>query len=494
MVLQKVIIVGPEVVHTFFTETYLGQWDTQVSVERANDVWDGLSNNTLSQESNIVIFTDGYFDDPNFENEYEDVVEAIAAFAPAALVLVMFYNLANYERLKNDVVEKQRALGQPETNFYPIDVTADTSEEIYKAQEHYMNYVVPYQNAVPEDVTNDVHYPPVDDSSADAGYGYVEVPQQPVYTEPQQPTRKRGLIVTSTSSKGGSGKTSVGMLTASMFYHSSKAAVDQGLREEPLKVCIVDMDIRDGQIGFIIQKSQPTALTLYSQGKQDDETILQHMVYDPGMGFHAMLAPKRARTADYLTPDFYVHLIDRLSYLFDVVVLDTSVDYTDVLLSKVVFPMANAILFVTNFSVGSIYGMNRWVDDVTTPVDKGGPGIALSKIGVVVNQAGDEFGIDPELLRVATAGAEILTYIPMDNKAVISASNQNKLSDILKYHPTISPAYYHIAKVLMPNEILADPLIQGYGGDGATPPAPTLNEPSHPLGEGKKRRKLGFGR
>lgn len=495
MVLEKVIIVGPEQVHTYFSESYANEWDTQVSVERAADVWTGLSNGSLSQESNMVIFIDALFDEPGYEDEYAQVVEAVASFAPAALVIVMFYNTANQPRLAADVAAQQRSLGQPEIPFFSIDAASDVAEEINNAINYYVTQVVPYQNASP--ANSDGYETSPDTAVANDGYtqaGYV--PDEQTYQEPQQEAvqsggRKRGLIVASTSSKGGSGKTTVGMLTASMFYHASKAAVDQGLREKPLSVVIVDMDIRDGQIGFIIQKDRPTALNILTQNNQDDETILKHLVEAPGMGFHTLLAPKRARTADYLSPDFYVNVIDRLSYLFDVVVLDTSVDYTDVLLSRVVFPMANAILFVTNLSVGSVYGMNRWMDDVTTPVEQGGPGIAKNKIGVVVNQAGEDFGIDPELLRIATTGAEILTFIPMDNQAVIKASNSNKLYELLQYHPTISPAYYHIVKTLMPNEPLADPLINGYGGQGATPPvAPQDPAPF----EQKRKRRLSFGK
>lgn len=496
MVLEKVIIVGPEQIHAYFSGAYANEWDTQVPVERAADVWTGLGNGSLSQESNMVIFIDALFDEPGYEDEYEQVVEAVASFTPAALVIMMLYDTSRYAKISEDVAEKQRSMGQPEIPFFAIDATSDVAEEINAAINYYVTQVVPFQNAAPTNNDGYEAVPATETSVApESGYtqaGYVPPSQQNSQPEiPAHNGRKRGLIVASTSSKGGSGKTTVGMLTASMFYHASKAAADQGLREKPLSVVIVDMDIRDGQIGFIIQKDRPTALNILTQNNQDDETILKHLVEAPGMGFHTLLAPKRARTADYLSPDFYVNVIDRLSYLFDVVVLDTSVDYTDVLLSRVVFPMANAILFVTNLSVGSVYGMNRWMDDVTTPIEQGGPGIAKNKIGVVVNQAGEDFGIDPELLKIATTGAEILTYIPMDNQAVIKASNSNKLYELLQFHPTISPAYYHIVKTLMPNEVLADPLLNGYGGQGVTPPV-SQAEPA-PF-EQKRKRRINFGR
>jgi septum formation inhibitor-activating ATPase MinD len=470
--LEKVIIVGPVELHTFFT-SYYPDWDTQIPVERVADVWNGLNNGSISPESSAVVFTDADFQDTA---EYNGVVEAVATFTPEATVLVIFYDTNNYENLRVAVSQKQTELDLPQADFFPIDAASNVGEEISKAFEHYNNQVVERTPA------------------GTGAYSNInEATEQVSYEPANRAGKKRGLIVASTSSKGGSGKTTVGMVTAAMFYHASKAAVDQGLREAPLRVCLVDMDIRDGQIGFIIQQLAPTALNIFLETNKDKETIMDNLVYDERLGVHALLAPKRARTADFLSPEFYMHVIDQLAEMFDVVVLDTSVDYTDVLLSKVVFPVADAIMFVTNLSVGSVYGMNRWMDEVTTPAEEGGPGISKSKIGIVVNQSAPDLGIDEELLRHAAAGAELLVAIPLDTSGVVAASNHNRLSDIITLHNEISPAYYHIVKQLLPNEVFADPLIGSNdnaqpavrGGSGkANPPASSS--------QAKKRKKLGL--
>lgn len=485
--MQKVIIVGPSEVHNFFTEAYAGQWDTQSVTPRVADVFEGLSDGTLSPESSIVLFLDGYFDDPDYAGEYEATVDAIATYAPYALVLVMFYNLNNQPRLEADVRAVQQNKQAIEFPFYSIDVAGDTATEIQSAMDHYLQYVVPVQQEAQAQENGEEYEAP-------------EVQHQPSQPDPasipaapsQQaaPGEKKGLILASTSSKGGSGKTSVGLLTASMIYYASKTAADQGLREKPLSVCVVDMDIKDGQIGFIIRKAQPTVLNLIAADKQDDESIKRYTLYDEGMGFHVMLAPKRARTAEYLTPEFYAYLIERLAYMYDVVVLDTSVDYTDVLFSRVVFPMSNAILFVTDLSPGGVYGMKRWVDDVTTPVDRGGPGINLNKIGVIVNKASDDFGISPDLLNVATGGAQIIAKIPMVDK-IIKATNENSMSSILKTNPQVSPVYLNIVKTLMPGEVFASPLVVQHMPE-ETPSNQNQVLPPENAQQPKKRR-LGFG-
>lgn len=469
--MEKVIIVGPVELHTFFT-SYYENWDTQIPVERVADVWSGFSNGSLSPESSAVVFTDAEIDDPS---EYNNLVEALATFTPEATVLVILYNTDNYESLRDAVSQKQTELDLPQANFFPIDASSNVGEEISKAFEQYNNEVVERTPA-----------------GTGAYSSIVESDEQVSYQPADRSNKKRGLIVASTSSKGGSGKTTVGMVTASMFYHASKTAVDQGLRAEPLRVCLVDMDIRDGQIGFIIQQLAPTALNIFLETNKDQETIMNNLVYDERLGVHALLAPKRARTADFLSPEFFMHVIDQLAEMFDVVVLDTSVDYTDVLLSKVVFPVADAIMFVTNLSVGSVYGMNRWMDEVTTPAEEGGPGISKTKIGIVVNQSAPNLGIDEELLRHAAAGAELLVAIPLDTTGVVAASNHNRLSDIIKYHPEISPAYYHIVRQLLPNEVFADPLISNETTGPAAPRGGNNNSPAPLNAPAKKRKKLGI--
>lgn len=441
--MKKAIVIGPAELHNFFTSVY-DNWDTQVPVERVNDVWTGLSTGVLSPESEIVVFTDADFEDPNERNE---AAKAVGIFASEALVLVVFYENDNYEPFYYEVKNAQQEGGFSDADFIPISAQGNVIEEIKNAIETQATARA-IENGVSNSVQEEENVESVD---------YVPA------TLKENNGRKRGLVVASTSSKGGSGKTTVGMLTASMFYHASKAAVDQGLRDKPLNVCIVDMDIRDGQIGFIIGQLAPTALNIYLETEKDKDAIARNLIKDERLGIHALLAPKRAKTAEFLSPEFYMLVIDHLAEMFDVVVLDTSVDYTDVLLSKVVFPIADAIMFVTNLSVGSVYGMNRWMDEVTLPAEEGGAGISKTKIGVVVNQSAPNMGIDEELLRRAANGAELLVAIPLDTTGVVAASNHNRLSDILLHHRDISPAYYNIINQLLPNEVFADPLLNENG-------------------------------
>lgn len=480
--LTKVIIVSPKDIYDYFTSVY-PDWDTQIPVETINDMWSGLQNGSLSAESSIVVFTDAYLTD------YADELStAIATFSPEALVLVLFYDIDNRPQLETIVERKRRELNLPKANFYSVNAAADVGEEIYAA---YVAYGQDVQN--PDGQA--AYHTPVDAAPAAEGV-YGDIPQAtneveyqaPVTASIQTATEHRGLVVASTSSKGGSGKTTVALCTASMIYHASRLAVEQGLRAKPLSVCIVDMDTRDGQIGFLLGQSVPTALNIFLATDKTPETIMQNLIFDERLGIHALLAPKRARTADYLSPEFYQDIIQKLRGMFDVVVLDTSVNYLDALLGKVVLPISDAVMFVTNLSVGSVYGMNRWMDEVTSPVENGGSGISKNKIGIVVNQSAPDLGIDQELLKHAAAGAELLVAIPLDSGSVIAASNHNRLSDIILAHPLISPAYYQIVQQLLPNEKTVAPM-DVLSSSGVSAPVKNNVKPATKPVEKKKKGK-----
>lgn len=438
--MTKVIIVSPVEIHEYFTELYNNEWDTQTPVTTLDELWSGLQTGVLSTETSLVIFTDSYLED------YADELStAVATFAPEALVLVLFYDMDNYTTLTGIVANKARTLGLQSAKFYPIDTKGgDIGQEIYNAFITYDKNIKTNQHLMATTIQEEL---------------------APTVAEPEQAgetfsgsATKRGLILASTSSKGGSGKTTVALCTASMMYHSSRLAAEKGLRDKPLSICVVDMDSKDGQIGFLLGQTTPTALNIFVAPKKDVETIRESLIYDERLGLHVLLAPKRARTADYLTPEFYQDIIQKLSTMFDIVVLDTSVQYLDPLLGSVVLPISDAIMFVTNLSIGSVYGMNRWMDEVTSPVESGGAGINKEKIGVVINQSAPDLGIDQKLLTHAAAGARLLVAIPLDSISVIAASNHNRLSDIVLYHQDISPAYYSIVSQILPNEALVAPL------------------------------------
>lgn len=439
--MTKAIIVSPEEYFDFFKSAF-PDWDIQHPVLTIDQMWNELGNGDLDVNSEIVVLNDNDYSD---QNEHLEV--AIRDISPEALVLVIAE-----ENFRESITQKLEHMQERDyTPVYKYWFISRTNplEDIETAIREYTEYVPIREQqkaalqqqtqTVTENTSNVQDDTPQPASSGNpyAGDGY------------NGPTRN-GMIIASTSSKGGSGKSTVALCTASMLYHSSRLATEAGKAERPLDVVIVDMDVRDGQIGFFLSQSAPTILNIFTSQDFSRMNIRQNLVYDERLGIHALLAPKRARTADYVTPELYWDVINKLRTMFDIVILDTSVNYLDPLISEVVLPIADAVLFVTNMSRGSVFGMTRWITEVTLPIEEGGSaGISKDKIGIVVNQSMGNVGFDQKNLELAASEVPLLVSVPMDSAAVLTATNNNHLDAIVLRHPTISPAYYDlVGKIL----------------------------------------------
>jgi cellulose biosynthesis protein BcsQ len=230
-----------------------------------------------------------------------------------------------------------------------------------------------------------------------------------------------------TSSKGGSGKSTTAMLVAATIAHGSRKAFEAGLAPKPLKVVLVDMDTRDGQVASMIGMYMPTAINIRVEPRWDEATILRNLVHADRLEIDCLLAPVRPRSADDVGPEFYRHVIRTLQCTHDVVVMDTSVNYLDPLISTVCLPESTAIMFVTTLVATAVQGMARALNEITGDVDSDGMGIPAEKIGVVVNQAMRNVGMDKGQVLEAALGVPIIGQVPMASQDVQLATNHNRM-------------------------------------------------------------------
>lgn len=417
---RKVIIVGQEVLHDFFKQNY-EHWDVQVKCESIDALWDNLGAEQLSEESEIVIFVDELY-----EEDPAAFAAAVATLAPEALVMVLSYTEGLEEYITHSVSEINTANNVEDAPFYFI------RPEIALAEIH--DTVNFYDNgkAAAEKTRNQQKAMSIDAS---------HVTQQSTVD-----TSRDGIVVTVTSPKGGSGKSTVALLLATQLAKSSTKAYEQGIAERPLDVVIVDLDTFDGQLGFVLGQMNPTALNIaLSESIFDAALVKNNLIYSERMGVHALLAPVRGATARYTDPAFYQKTIRTLKTMFDVVILDTSVQHYDDLIRTVALPEADAILLVTTLDIKSVKGLARWMDVARTPIAQGGHGVDQSKIGIVVNGSIQGVGMGSEELTTAALGAKLLVAIPLDTKAVQLAGNSHRLEDIVE-HPAIGPMYYKLAQ------------------------------------------------
>jgi len=255
------------------------------------------------------------------------------------------------------------------------------------------------------------------------------------------------LTIAVCSSKGGSAKSTTALMLGSQISHSSYAA------GRPLKVAIVDLDIKDSQLGSMIGHVMPTALNIRVHDEWSDEVIKEHMVRANDLGVDCLLAPMRPRSADVVGPEFYKVVIKSLQRQYDVVILDCNVDYTSRLNTDVVFPMSDEILVTTTMVITAVAGLARMIREMTTPETQGGMGLPRDKIGIVVSQNLADVGMSRDDILAAGMGVPIVGVIPLMTKDVITATNLKVMHKLL-VHPALGPAYYRLATTCAPSHDL----------------------------------------
>ena len=262
-----------------------------------------------------------------------------------------------------------------------------------------------------------------------------------------KPKRPGQVTFAVTSSKGGSGKSTVSLLLASTI---ARASTEAG---KPLSVCVVDFDVRDGQVASLIGKFMPTALNIRVQPVWDEERIRRNMVSAEGLSVDTLLAPIRPRTADTVGPEFYQTIVRSLQRLYDVVIIDTSVQYLEPLIADVALVESDAVLFVTTLASTAIQGMARALREITAPLNESGLGIPRKKMGIVVNQSVANVGMERDQVQAAGLGVPVVGVIPLATRDVLTATNLNKMGDLLD-HPLLGPAYMDLAQACLPGREL----------------------------------------
>ena len=271
----------------------------------------------------------------------------------------------------------------------------------------------------------------------------------PRRTEQRTLAKPLGKVITVTSSKGGAGKTSIALTLAGYIALSSKSGPHR-----PLKVLALDLDVRDGQIGFFTGFWKPTVMKLLRFGiseKQIEDTV----IHDGNLGVDVLLAPRRPRSADELSPEFYGELLDRLRGIYDYIILDTSVSYTDSIRSQVGYGYGTVdkILVLTDPVNTSLFGLSRWIQEVTGPLDQGGLGVSKSRISVVLNRVLP--GTDPERSsKVVNSAMElpIVGSIPHKSELFHRAADTEGLARLLG-DPEIRAALKRILLSVVDHEL-----------------------------------------
>lgn len=417
------------------------EWNFLPQANSIEEVIEGLTTGRISNDIQALFILDKFYDRVGADTSFEDF---IAFMGPHSVLGILNYR----SQLKNQMIESiQEASyrsggGQPRYYFIskndPVNTinkgisdfinTADT-EPLIAVRDRLLGRSPAQAQEEPEQISS---------ASADT-FNYDD--------ETEEPSEYMGNIITVTSSKGGSGKSTVALTLATLLAHASVNSVREGLEERPLKVVIVDLDVRDGQIGFITGFNSPTVLNLRVKGI-NDETLEDTIIHSPRLKVDILLAPKKPRASEDTPPDFYLELLQHLKRKYDYIILDTSVNYLDPLLENVAYPIANKIIFVTDIVINSIFSMTRWVQEVINPKEKNGMGIDGRKIGIVVNKSLAHINMSGDKIAKSALGLPIITAIPSSPKFIAHAANLMSMETILK-HGDLHNSFDRLARAIV---------------------------------------------
>jgi len=417
-------------------------WRLQERQSSIAGMWEGLSSGALSAHSRILVFSDSL--EPAAE---QATAQAIAAMANArAHVFVAVWQSDRVDELRMRIDREAATIGAAPgslaVHFLPVE---SGPREVLECMKSVLGDELSWPEEYPAAVDSAFGAPAV----AVAEEVPMPLPSGACAELLAQPPVPGQVTITVTSSKGGSGKSTAALMLAASIARASREGGD------PLSVCVVDMDTRDGQVASLIGKYMPTALNIRVQPVWDELTIRRHLVYEEALGVHALLAPIRPRTADTVGPEFYRTIIRSLQRMFDVVVMDTSVQYLDPLIAKVCLPEATEVLFITTLASTAVQGMARALREITAPVEESGLGISREKIGIIVNQSVAGVGMQREQILAAGLGVPVVGVIPLATKDVLSATNMHRMHTLLD-HPQIGPAYNELARTCLPGRELAE--------------------------------------
>lgn len=439
----KALFVGPEAVGQAI-QGLRKEWDfiSEVlpngalrPIQDLNQLQQGFAADTISRDAEVIIINDTLFD-PNDPTELFE--NAVASFAPYSLTAIVSYR-PEYKDIIMQKVQSKQAQIQEDGHFYFIDpqspnpsIDAAVNLFIKESSLRSVSEVLlgrPLDARIEDEIT-------VQDPGSISIY--------------DEDTLGKGEVIAVTSNKGGSGKTTVALSLATFLGHASINSVKEGLEEKPLKVIIVDFDVRDGQVGFITGNTSPTMLELIKAQPLTEEAVDSVIIHNERLKVDVMLAPKLPAYADEFSLTFYKDLLKLLRHKYDYIIVDTSVNYLDPLLDQVTYPDSDAIIFVCDYVIQAILGMSRFIISIERSNPNKDPEdyIDPDKMGIVVNKTLQNTDLDKNLLLKATQGVPILTSIPANPKIAGHASN-NQSIDLLMKHPDFTSRFHRLASQIL---------------------------------------------
>jgi MinD-like ATPase involved in chromosome partitioning or flagellar assembly len=462
--IHKIAFIGPSMIHEAL-KALNAAWDLQIPVETVSQFRAHLEiedNPEISLDTKMVILFSRLF-----KQNPQEFADIICTLAEDAVVCILIPIAEHDDKTFIDTeIEKTRQRNLQQYSDYNVNspyfyvdyenVQTDIAEAILQFSrnpnvspdaKNEIQTMLPEQGYMEEVRTTT--YDGVDDDEDD----FDSDGPQKEFVLPSASEFATGQVIAITSSKGGSGKSTVSIVLGAYIGKGSQIAVEQGLEQNRLKVCIIDLDVRDGQLQQLngVRSDAPNIFDIFNayKGKELTAEMIREGIYSSEkLGVDFIFALQKPRFANNIGAPFYAHVIQKLREMYDIIILDTSVNYLDPLLEKVAYPLSDKIICVSDMGVSSVIGMARWIRETTTPKNQDGSGISENKIGVVINKAMNDVNMGLDKIEKAASGRPILGILPSVPKFVTYAANTASLELILTQEQ-INKAFRLLAETVL---------------------------------------------
>lgn len=431
----KLAFVGPEKIFEPLANMD-PEWDFQHPITSVSQFAEDLNAGIVAQDTLMIIFFASLFSQG--QEEFAKMLSYMAPYAVTCVLTDPRKDENYHDAIREAIREAQEGFSrenpdyQVNTPVFFVDYN-DPRRDIIEAVSGFISSpVITKENRDAVGVLLPESGLDLEENIEDWGPNEDYYDEKPII--PEAPVGAKGKVITVTSSKGGSGKSTVSMLLGAYLARASKESAQQGIEPAPLKVVIVDMDTRDGQLGFLNgAKRPPSVMGIFANGPNVTlEAIKENIWRSDRLNCDFIFAAKRPRRAKEIPPSFYAELIQNLKVLYDIIILDTSVNYIDPLLGGVAYPLADRLVLVSDVSISSIFGMKRWIienilADELSPEER----VDKSKVGIVINSVLKDVDMGPEKISQAAGDVPILTMIPSVPRLVTYAGNTGQLELVL---------------------------------------------------------------
>lgn len=439
-ILPKTLFVGPPKLGAALAKNR-ADLDFVEFVEDIPKLWEGLENETIDSEIDVLFTIDSFFQ-PN--GDRNDLEHMIAMLSPHCLFIVVQYN-PKFENLLRERI-RTAASNIASTSDEEDDYHEEDVEYYFISREHpnkgideaRTSYITNHPDSNVSFALQGIdreRFEREQEESRRAAEFKEAVPGVDIIEDEEEEEEDRnGKVVAVTSSKGGTGVTTISALMTAYISHATAVAAKKDKNAEPAKVCLVDLNLRNGQLGFVIGALQPSVLKMYSEGVTY-ANLKDTAIYSENLQADCIVLPQKPRLANNLPLEFFGDLLEILKRYYDYVILDVPAGFVGMeldLVERLVYPTADLIVYVTDCSSTSLLSMARWIETVKAPLDKDGMDIPVEKLGVVVNDYIPDIGISGERIAKMSRGLPVITATPSNRKLAIKAINHQSSQAMLK--------------------------------------------------------------